>query len=276
MSGADPVFITILRWPEGYTIDSQIEAVVEATGLDPHAAHQRLVKGTPLVIHRVDASIASEVLSPLKARKVMCLGVPEKTMRAVPKPVHLKRLVPAIDAPQPMYLAEPWREEARGLRASDLFLLIRAKLKASIKGETQEDTYNTVGVGFGGHVSVVTVTETYRYDRDQRTEAIDLYLRDGTCYRIFGTKFNFDCLGERRGLTDMENADKLACMVAESAPDCLVDTNFDAFNCPSVFYRQWRTAPKANEIRSDNAAFEFYSAWRFLLTKALVAAKRTA
>ncbi len=269
MIPTDPVYITIVRWPEGYTLAEQVAAVAESTGLDPHGARQRVAKGVPAVVQRTDADTASAMMAALKARRVMALAVPERTLQAVAKPILLKRLVPAIGAPEPMFLAEPWRDAACGVRAADVFLLIRAKIRAVIRGDTQTDTYTApVASPFGG-MMVTQVSETYRYDRDQRTEVIDMYMRDGTAYRIMGSKFNFDGLGDERGYSDNENADKLACMIAESAPGCFIDTEFSSFGCPSAYYRHWRSSSKAKEIRSEEGAFEFYSPWRFLLTKAL-------
>lgn len=269
MSTPDHVYITIVRWPAGSSVGEQAAALASATGLDAPTARQRIAKSPPLIVHRVSASQAPGVMAVLKSHRVAALAVPERTMQAVPRPIILKSLAPALGAPEPMFLAEPWRSEPRGIRAEEFFLLVRAKIQALIRGETQTDSQVQVAFVPGVGLAPVATSETYRYDRSQRTEVIDLYLRDGTAYRIAGSKFNFSSLGSDRGYSDNENADKLACVLAEASPGCFIDTDFESFGCPTAYYHNWRSTLKAKEIRSDEAAFDFYSPWRFLLTKAL-------
>ncbi|MGE3107620.1 MAG: hypothetical protein AB7G11_17830 [Phycisphaerales bacterium] len=263
----DFTYITVLEWPGGQSMDDLAEGVATATGLDRFTARQRVTGGVPTVIHRVESGREEAVLHALRARGIGATGVPSRAIREVAEPVQLKRVMPALGAPEPMFLFEPWREEARGVRAREVFLLVRAMLRTRIRGEVQVDVYPEPMVGPGGGIYTRYRTERYRHDRHEQTHVIDVYLLDGTAYRVSGAKFNFESLGEARGLTDRENVDKLACFMAESAAGCVVDMGFSEFRCPPVFCRGWRGRAKANEVRSDEGVFDFYSAWRYVVTR---------
>jgi hypothetical protein len=268
-------YLSIIRWPDGYTQDNQVEALVEAVGLEPHDARQRVAKGVPAIVHRFDESLVHEVIKPLKARRVMAFIVPHRKLEDLPTPVAAKRLIPAEDAPAPMYMCEPWRGDGAGFLASDLFLMVRAQLRKVTRGETQTDTYHEVGYSPFVGTHITTHTETFRYDKTKFTHMIDLYLKDGRRIRINGDKFNFDLLGKARSLTDAENIDKLACRIAEEAPECLIDTGFEKFIAPTMLIRSLKSERLRNdELRNDNPAFEFYTAWTYLLNRVRAARER--
>lgn len=285
MAREDQTYITIISWPDGYTAANQLEAVVAATGLEPVQAARRVMRGVPAVIQRVPTSLVDNVTTPLRTRGVGFVTMAERRLRALPKPILLKRLTSADGAPQPMFLAEPWRGDPFGLRAADLFLLLRARLRKTLAREPEHDVtyypYSIFGsrapTPFPGHIAVeniargVRVTEVISRDLNDTIDVIDLCTHNDTRYRIRGDKFNFDVLGNARGHSDFENADKLAYLLAQAAPTCVIDTTFPLFRCPEEFAHDWRTANrKPSETRNDEPAFEFYSAWSVLYHHARV------
>lgn len=268
-------YLSIIRWPDGYTVRDQVEALVEAVGMEPFLAQQRVVKGVPAIVHRFDESLMAEVMKPLKARRVLAFALPHRTLEALPTPVAAKRLIPAEDAPSPMYMCEAWRGNGVGFLTSDLFLIVRAQLRKTTKGEVQSDTYTELSYSPYAGVHPTTYTETYRNDKTKVTHIMDLYLRDGRRIRINGDKFNFDMLGKARGLTDNENIDKVACQIAEEAPGCLIDVGFEKFIAPIMLIRGLKSGlQRSDELRNDNPAFEFYTGWTYLLNRVRTARER--
>jgi len=268
-------YLSIIRWPDSYTIDDQVEALVEATGMEPFLAKQRVSKGVPAVVHRFEESLAAEVIKPLKARRVQAFVLPHRKLDELPKPIAAKRLIPAEDAPKPMYMCEPWRGEGVGFLTADLVLIVRAQLRKVTRGEVQTDTYRDLHVTPMGGVHVSTHTETFRYDKTKFTHILDMYLKNGRRIRINSDKFNFDLLGKSRALTDTLNVDMLACRLAEEAPTCLVDVGFDKFIAPAMLISSMKGEQKRHdELRNDTPAFEFYSGWVYLLNLARGARER--
>jgi len=270
MQRDDFAYLSIIRWPDGYSVDDRVAAIVEATGLDHVAARQRVVKGTPAVVHRFDASLSDAVMAPLKSRRIGAFCITQRVLDALPDPKPAKSLSAAVGAAEPMYLCEIWRDESVGFLARDLFMIVRARLRLTQRGETQIETRMEPTYVPGIGLMPTAVTEKYRYDKTKFTDMLDLYLLNGTRIRVNGDKFNFDVLGTDRGMTDNENMDKLALRLGEESPLCRIDNDFQSFICPSILIRGWRTGRNGErEIRNDSPAFEFYSAWSYLFRKAL-------
>ncbi|MBC7772384.1 MAG: hypothetical protein H7210_07815, partial [Pyrinomonadaceae bacterium] len=51
-------YLAIIRWPDGYGVHDQVETLVEALGMEPFLAQQRVAKGVPAIVHRFDESLA--------------------------------------------------------------------------------------------------------------------------------------------------------------------------------------------------------------------------
>jgi len=275
MGQVEQAFLTIIRWPENFGSTAKLEAVVAATGLDPHTAGQRIAKGVPAVIHRVHASLADEVMAPLKQRRVPAMMLSQRALDRVPEPLLAKRLSQAVGTKEPMYLSEIWRAEQFGFKASDLFMIVRAKLRRKTRGEVEVHETTQAHVGLAGGIYMTPSFETVRNDRTSTSELLDLYFVDGRRLRINGDKFNFDVLGKERGFTDTENMDRLACRLAEQAPMCLVDMNFDSFVCPPLLIKGWNRAGGKDDLRNDTPAFDFYSVWRYLFNRATSGGERS-
>src|SRR6185503_19825501 len=125
----DIAYLSIVRWPSGFSREQMTEALVEATGMDPFLADQRTAKGVPAVVHRLPAALAPYVLRHLHKHKVVALAPTRSQLEAVPPPARAKCLAEAVGAPEPMYMCEMWRGEPRGLKVGDIFLIVRARLR---------------------------------------------------------------------------------------------------------------------------------------------------
>lgn len=274
MQANDPAFLSIVAWPQGLDRDRLIQALAEAAGMDPFHAGQRLAKGTtPLVMQRIDAAIAPEVIAELRGRGVHAIAPTSSQLRSFAPPIRAKRLVPAIGAPEPMFMCEPWREEAFGFTAKEIGIIVRARLAKTSKGPARMEQTGVVYDPFTG-----TVAAEYEMVRDHKSsisDILDIYLRNRKRIRCCGDKFNFDMLGAARGFTDNENMDKLSVILAEAAPRAIVDLGFSEFTCPQAVTSAYRTSSGGASLKDDNPLFDFYSPWIVQVYRALAASEKS-
>lgn len=271
----DRAYITIVRWPSAFTKDEKVAALVDALGLDPFHAAQRAPHEPPLVLARVEAALAPEIIARLRARRVSAFALTQTYLKAQPKPFIVKRLVPALGSDEPMYMAEAWRGDPTGLRARDLFLIVRAavdRVRTSIDIETSG---MSVGYSYGyGGPDLPDLPEATRTTERKTTHMLDLWLRDGSRLRCNADRFSFDLLGKGRGFTDLENTDKLALRLATDAPEALIDTGFRGFRVPQDLRRDL-VSVFGSQTESDNAAaFDFYSIWTHTIHRGLSKVRR--
>jgi hypothetical protein len=274
MQPSEPAFLSIVARPERLDRNGLITALAEAAGVDPFHAGQRLAKDVmPCVIGRIDASVASDVVVELRGRGVHAIAPTSAQLRNFAPPIRAKRLVPAIGAPEPMYMCEPWRDEAFGFTAREVGIIVRARLTKTQKGPARTEQTGAFYDPFSG--AVVAEYETVRDTRSSISDILDIYLRNRRRIRCCGDKFNFDMLGASRGYTDNENMDKLSVMIAESAPKAVVDLGFSDFTCPPAVASAYRTSSGGAAMKDDNPVFDFYSPWIVQVFRALAASERS-
>ncbi|MEK6700992.1 MAG: hypothetical protein AABZ53_01935, partial [Planctomycetota bacterium] len=211
----------------------------------------------------------------------MAIGLSPTEIGAAPEPRKAKRLMEAQGAPKPMYMVEFWREEAQALLCDDVFLLVRAKIdRSQVRVRTGSppgpgDFFSTsLSPGAAGAFALNlnwtpgTHTTTVKF-----THIIDLYTRSGTRVRIDGDKFNFDVLGDQRGLTELENVDKLALKLAGECKGAMVDTGFGDFRVSPELARGVVHDLVGTTVikRDEGPAFELYSVWSWHLHRRLMA-----
>jgi hypothetical protein len=110
-----------------------------------------------------------------------------------------------------------------------------------------------------------------RSSSHEATHILDVYMNDGSRFRFNADRLSFDVLGKDRGMTDLENTDKLALRLATEAPQAQIDTNFKHFRVPpdiaqdliSVFPNHTTTQ------RDTTGAFDFYSLWTYTIHRGL-------
>jgi hypothetical protein len=274
----DRAYISIVRWPSGFSREDRARTLVDALGLDDYHAGLRAAQEPPLVLARVDAALAPDIVARFRARKVSAFAMTQKHLRAHAAPILVKRLVPALGAQDPMYMVEAWRGEGAGLRMADVFLIVRATLDRSTRSFSAQSG-NSLGVTvmapefamIQGAVSGPVVERTTNH---QFTYIIDLYLNDGRRFRINSDRVSYDVLGKSRGYTDRENSDKLALRLATEAPAALIDVGFEQFRVPPEFTRDMVSVfgTRTTSQRDETAIFDFYSVWTHTIHRGLARA----
>ena len=279
-------YLSILQWPDEMDDPARVEALVASAGLDPFLATQRVRRGTPLIAAIVDEEVRESVLAELRDRDVLAFAPSQGELSAVPPALRAKRLVRPEGAPKPMFLVEPWRGEPEGLLCENAFLIVRARLDQSttriITGsDAPAVSYGpglgmgmgsgSFGVGMGLGMSMgdagspqVSTTHSHRH-------VLDLYTRDNRRIRCDSEKFNFDVLGDKRGLTDLENSRRLAELVESACRRASVDAAFQSFRASGDILTNFsRSCGDVLISRQDDSpAFEFYSAWSYCLHAAM-------
>ncbi|HYE62476.1 MAG TPA: hypothetical protein VD997_10830 [Phycisphaerales bacterium] len=274
---SDRAYLTIVRYPSAFTSADRAAALSEALGIDAFHAAQRASHEPPLVLARVNAAEAPQIVARLKARRISAFALTQAYLKAHPRPFLVKRLVPALGCDEPMYMAEPWRGEPTGLRTADLFLIVRAaidKVRTSIDIETTGGLRSGYSYGYGGPELPDPPTPLRSTER-KTTHILDLWLRDGSRLRCNADRLSFDVLGQERGMTDLENTDRLALRLATEAPQAQIDTGFRGFRVPADLRRDL-TSAFGTQTESDNAAaFDFYSIWTHTIHRGLARATPT-
>lgn len=278
----DSALLTIVAWPPGWSPAQRMEALVRGLGSDPADARALAALEAPCAAGWHPALIAREKARGLRDAGVPAMVSPLETLEDLGRQrVRAKRLAPALGAPEPMYLVEPWdqRLPSLPLRMADVALIVRGQVRVTQATERDQDEVdptlggsptawalgqheltpppdgNTVGQPLGGPARRVLETG----------EIIDLY-RDGYApIRIDGRKFGYDVLGSARGLTDRVNADRLALRLAEEAAGAQVDLGFAAWKPPGL--------AGGSRRHDELPVFDLYSAWKAHLDAALRAAR---
>lgn len=277
-------YLSILQWPDDLDDDARVEALVAAAGLDPFLAAQRVRRGTPLVAALIDADVRESVLDELRRRGALAFAPSDDELAAAPAPLRAKRLLRPEGAPASMFLVEPWRGEPEGLVGGEVLLIVQARLDQSITRAVSGgdgpfsgssagwgDIVGAGAVGTGVDMSMGASAPTAQTTTHSFRHVLDLYTRDARRVRCDSSKFNFDVLGQARGLTDLQNSQRLAALLRAACPNASVDLGFPSFRAGADLLRSFsRTVGDATITRRDDSpAFEFYSAWSYCLHTAL-------
>lgn len=269
----DAAFLSVIAWPPGMDVERVADLVYAASGIDRFYVRQRLAGGVPAVIQRVDAGASRPMVDELRTHGVFAVAPTQTQMRAFAGPIRAKRLAPALGAPEPMFLCEPWRGEAFGFTARSIAVMVRARLSRSHKSAPRLESS---GAGYGAMAGApVPYYEVVRDSRSSLHDILDIYLRDRRRIRCHGDKFNFDILGSSKGFSDNENMDKLAVMLADAAPRAIVDLGFADFSCPPILAEISRTASNGDRTTDDHPMFDFYSPWIVLIHAAIAAGEKS-
>lgn len=270
--------VTIVAWPPEWTLDQRLAALAAGLGMDPTDGRRLAPCPAPLLVGACTLEQAREQSRGLRSAGVPAMISTAATLDQLGQRVRAKRLMPALGAPEPMYLVEPWdrRLESAPLRMREVRLIVRGRVRVARGGRPENGDTEPAGDNW----DVITQQEAPWLGPDHDAavgaggvaqvaatgEIVDLY-RDGQPpIRIDGRKFNFDVLGVARGLTDRINADRLALRLTEEARAAQVDVDFE----------HWRRggSPFVPARGDAERAFDFYSGWKAHLEAALRAARQ--
>lgn len=280
MSVTERAYLSIVEWPDAFTEDRRVEAVVAAAGIDPGQAALAVKQKPPMFAHLINVLDRGPILQHLLEQGVLAIAPTRGELARMPEPIHAKRLAEAMGSEGRLYMVEPWRGESQGLRTNDIRLLVRASVRKAAPAARPDrygnlpNTASGLECGDGGFAAAalsgsMTGEGTDRSARLLTTEILDVYTSDKRRIRINGDKFGFDVLGKDRSYTDRHNLDELTIRLAELAPNAYIDQGFARFRPPPDVRPRSQPAGDAAP-RADLAAFDFYSPWFALVYAALL------
>lgn len=258
--------VSVLAWPRGWDRERVTRALVESIGMDPADASLLSPVVPPAVFAILEPAAAKDAVRVLREHRVPSLAVSGAELASRRPALLAKRLIPAEGAPEPLYMVEPWRGDGRGIRMRDVFLMVRGRIPKFTKSTSVEVETHGTGLGYGPlgmHTTITSVTDM----KGGRDDALDLYTESGPPVRITG-RFDFAALlGKDRGYSDGENMDRLAVRLAEQAPAAEIDLGFKDFKPPKgMSQRLVSISPLGTAKRDDSPLFDFYSAWRAVVS----------
>ncbi len=255
--------VTVAVWPPAWSRPQIVEALVESIGINPADAQLLAPVATPTVIAVMETTAARDAVRVLRSKRVGSLAIPVPQLAALQPALLAKRLVPAVGAPEPLYMVEPWRGEGRGLRMRDVILFVRGRIPKFTKSVSIDAPNNQYGGTTATYYPldepfVTTVTEM----RGGRDEALDIYTAAGPPIRITG-RFDFgSLLGKDKGYSDADNMDRTAVKLGDQAPAAMIDLGFKEFKPPRGIALKLTASTASGTVRRDDTPlFEFYSAW---------------
>jgi hypothetical protein len=276
MKATDLAFVSVAWWPKAWGFDEIVRAIVESTAIDPADAAQIAPRAAPCVIAIMETALAKDAVRVLHQKRVSAMAVKRTDIDALRPPLPARRLSAPLGGPPGLYMVEPWRGEPRGLRMADVFLLIRGRITKYERTTTVETHgyYDAPGDGLGP----IAITSRASDRRGGREDALDIYTMEGPPVRVSG-KFDFSSiLGKERGFSDGENMDRLAVKLGEQAHGAEVDLGFREFKPPAGMARRMSVSgSQGSETikRDDTPLFDFYSAWKAILEKAIRQARQS-
>lgn len=276
--------IAVLSWADGSTEPARIEAVVRGFGFDPFLAAQVVRKAPPLVIGRLPQGESAIALQALRDAGATPLLVADDDIARLPAATMVKRLIPALGAPSPMYQVEPWKAgpvQTFGLDCRNVVLIVRARLVSRRLGRWEpgpEPEPSLVrDVVLWDHPELDTALDfrpSVRQVSIRSSHVIDLWTltpaRGGRItpdsighLRVHGDKFSWDVLRDQKTYGDHANADRLGLLLAEQCTNAQVDLGFCEFAASSArtLGRGYSSMGHGAEKTEQGPIFEFYSAW---------------
>ena len=270
MHRADKTILAVFQWPAGATDLGKANAICNITGMDEHQARLMVKKDSvPQTFSVADPEAAAK-----GAGKLARSGVDVIAVSAIELGSHAcrhlaKRFVAGHDESGATWLADLWGATPRVIRAADLVVLVRARIRLDAGTEFNVNS-SAMNVGIspiGGGIRVNPPNSTEPMvttsKKTRMAEILDIHLVDQPPIRVHGDKFSFDVLGTGKGITDAENMDLLATHFATLAPHAAVDVSFKGFKPAADGVRAFHVAAgrRGDPRVQVPVEFEFYSAW---------------
>ncbi|MCE7973587.1 MAG: hypothetical protein DYG92_04570 [Leptolyngbya sp. PLA1] len=225
----DRAYVILVSWPTDREEEGCVRAVRAAVGCDEYTARLIARRRVPCIAARAESgSEAQRVVGRLLGEGVGALSLTWEQIASGLEPPLLRSLAWAEGAPAPMYLASRVDGGVEGLKAADLRLLVRGKVRIS-----KREAMPNANIGEFARTPVdpilgvpVPADPTRAKVLLKTVEVLDLHLLDGTQLRCDGSRFSFLSTGGSLGISDTENMDRLAMKLAGEAPRAVVDTGF--------------------------------------------------
>jgi hypothetical protein len=271
----DRAYVTVLSYPPDLTARQRTVALSEALRMDEYTADLAQRWEPPAIVKICPGAEAHEAVRALGELGIPAYSARQSALDRLGDPAVVKRLLPALGAPHPMYGYEPLRPRLNppgSFVMSDVFAMIAGRVRErrsvtntplpspdyNAGGDVTGAARHAGGSGVGGNVISSRASERF---------LLDIYFVDARRFRIDTGQFSFDFLEGKLGYTDRENFERACWRLRGEAPRAIFDEGFEEFRPPAnrsaVSSRAFGDASVT--IVDSGPAFDFYSVWRCLL-----------
>ncbi len=250
-------FLSVVAWPEGWLRASVAELLAGFGAIDLATLNMRLGRKPPMVLERVEPSVAAAMITALVERGgdgfLFTLD-------------DLARLGPAMriadlsigEGTLGLDLDEGLQTS---VRSGLVDVIVRARLVSTVKQVNPVRRTSSLSRVSRSFDSIKAEVESQATKDIRVSELLDLHTSDGSVYRIDGDRFKFKALGAMRGHGAKANMDSMCALLGHVCPDAVVDTYFELWRPPPGF--QKLRVPGMKGVR-DDPSFAFYSRWAAL------------
>ena len=279
-------FLTVVKWPQGWSREDVARLLFEASGLDELTLRLRLGVAPPTIVGTLASVDARGAVNALVKNRGDAFTATLDELAALGPTLKIKDL----RLEHGIIVVDLWRGPSKTIQREDVQILVRAQLHSiQNKRYLPPSILSTrvypggvgigsagtgasaplllgaygLAVGFGAAYSAESLTGFAGAVHNVKTsDKLDIHTKDGKVYQIDGDKFGYSALGELRGHSDKANMDAMCELLAHVAPDEIVDPYFPLWTPPPGHQR---LRLKNMKINNDDPAFAFYSRWAALL-----------
>ena len=272
--------LSLVEVPEDLLEQHLVAALVEIGGLDEYLAGQAARRGVPQIVRLIPLEQRDRMIEEFHRIGILAFAPTRQELSAFNEPTLVKRLIPDArgGGSDRGFRCEMWRnqpEQRFALR--DVFVLVRAQLRTrTTTVRRNDDLARDVAMGgamggVDGMAAAYAINDSggavSRSTQFSVTHILDIYLKDGTRFRLNADKLSFDVLGENKSYTDGRNMDLLIRALRRLVPHAVVDDSFQNFRIPSILKRSALSFLGEATVRreGDEGSFDIYSPWSFLL-----------
>lgn len=271
----DRAYVTVFRYPTDMTERERTVALSAALQIDEYSAEIAQKWETPAIVKICDGAEGQEAVRALEELGIQAFSARNQSLEKLGAPITVKRLLPAIGAPRPMYAYEPLRprmHEPGSLVMDDVFAMIAGRIRerrsvTSTPVPTGEYGYPGEATGAAGSAGRTGIGGNLISSKVAERFLLDIYLVDSRRIRIDTGQFSFDFLEGKLGFTDRENFERMCERLRAEAPRAIFDDAFEKFRPPPN--RRGHTSRAFGDgsvsIVDTGPAFDFYSQWKCLL-----------
>jgi len=281
MAHRNHAYLSVLSWPEGFTDDRKIEALVMAAALDPHQAKLSIRRSTPSVIASIEAEDAPEILRVLHKMGVLALAPSLAQFADYPQPESPSSVELFPEKDLGAFAVRTRDGGAWTFQAPELRMVVFGKARAittHVRSEPSSGGSYIAVAGFGAAVVAASEGQSgLRYERNMSVQPVlDLHIHQHTpqgvvprLVRLTGGRTRIGLIGDgdpRPSL--LKQSDPIADLRAH-APDARYELGFDRFSPPADARYRSCFGGGTGSHRLSGESFHFFSVWSALLDRML-------
>ncbi|MEN0021130.1 MAG: hypothetical protein AAF747_09635 [Planctomycetota bacterium] len=272
-------YLSVVQWPDEWSEDDCIGALVHAGGGDVFIARQAVRRGVPGVVHRGDYDEIEAGARGVADMGAVAFAAHPAKMDGQPSAVQAKQVLPAGPG---RWEIDPWRRRRDDttkhiIEPGELFLIVRGTTRSTTT-RVGSDTGAAAGDAmlYGTGIAAMNAADGAYGSRSSSTEVselLELQTRDGRRYLIDGRKFNETSLHGDASLSARDACDLVMRTVAACSPRALIDRSFNDFRCPPDILKRHFIGTSAGTVTKTGTgpAFEFYCRWVRLMYLTMLA-----